>query len=310
MAGLINTELMIFVRSGGDRMRRILPMLLLFILFASACNQKADWDISVEQAPFFKKNIKAPFIIKISKNKKAVSNLTVHATFEMEKMNHGFTEVELTEKESGLYEGMVELSMPGEYEVFLQIENGKKQKEEHLTLYVKEEEAIAIINKEKIYEEDIDFYRFIHKLHLAMARDKEKDSGEDTNYWESVDNENMLLTQIIRLRSIALLALEKGFTVSNTEIEAEVNKAKQTYSSSKIAMKMISQFGEEAFWEKEKSEYYFIVLSNKVQQDLISKVKQENPTINENEVMYLAKKQFEDLVISQVNSLNIQLLNN
>lgn len=299
--------------------RWILPILLLFVLFVAGCG-KANWDISIEKAPFFKLGIEAPFIVKITNHTQPVSKLTVHATFEMEKMNHGSIDIDLIEKDSGQYEGFIEFPMQGEYDVFLTIANGKSEKEEHLTVQVKQEDAVAIINGEKVYQADLDFYLFINQLYIAINRelDKTKYMGTDyttaMNKWDeqekAIANENVLLTQMIRLRSIALLAKEKGFTASEREIEAELNRVKQSYGASEVAMKMIQEFGERKFWEKEKDQYADIILSTKVQQDIIVKIRQEQPMINEQEIMYLANKRYEEILVSQVNSLEIQFLNN
>ncbi|MCM3764105.1 hypothetical protein [Neobacillus niacini] len=51
-----------------------------------------------------------------------------------------------------------------------------------------------------------------------------------------------------------------------------------------------------------------IVLSKKVQSDLVTKVKKENPSYGEQEVLFQAQKQYEDLLVSQVNSLEIEIL--
>jgi hypothetical protein len=51
-----------------------------------------------------------------------------------------------------------------------------------------------------------------------------------------------------------------------------------------------------------------IVMSQKVQKDLLEKVKKENPKAGEQEVYYLAQKEYEELLVSQVNSLSIEIL--
>ena len=59
--------------------------------------------------------------------------------------------------------------------------------------------------------------------------------------------------------------------------------------------------------EKERKQYQLIVLSKKVQQDVINKVKKENPKAEEKEVNLLANKEYEELLISQIGTLKISL---
>jgi len=131
-------------------------------------------------------------------------------------------------------------------------------------------------------------------------------------YWDSqekmVEDKNQLLTQIIRLRAMALLAEEKGHLAADTEIEAEINKVQGQYNQYETAKAMITQFGEEAFWEIEKQQYKLIVLSQKVQNDLVAQVKKENPKMGEQEIYFQAQKLYEELLVSQVNSLEIVIL--
>ena len=80
------------------------------------------------------------------------------------------------------------------------------------------------------------------------------------------------------------------------------------YNQYETAKAMITQFGEEAFWEIEKQQYQLIVLSQKVQNDLVAQVKKENPKMGEQEVFFQAQKLYEELLVSQVNSLEIVIL--
>lgn len=44
-----------------------------------------------------------------------------------------------------------------------------------------------------------------------------------------------------------------------------------------------------------------------VYNDLAGAVRKANPTVNDNEIRYLAQKQYNELFISQINSLQIDL---
>jgi hypothetical protein len=71
---------------------------------------------------------------------------------------------------------------------------------------------------------------------------------------------------------------------------------------------MINEYGEDKFWEIEKQQYQLIVLSQKVQKDIIETVKKENPEMAQQEINFQAQKQYEELLVSQVNSMEIVIL--
>ena len=200
----------------------------------------------------------------------------------------------------------------------LLLEKDGESVEKILEEKVTEANGVAMINDQLITNQDIEFYRFINELHIAIARAKDKQTyeGEELKaalaYWDAqeaqVDNQNQLLTQIIRLRAMALLGEEKGFTAEETKITEEINKVREEYNQHEIAQEMIAHYGEEQFWEKQQQQYKLIVLSQKVQDDVKNKVKQENPNVNEQEINYLAQKEYEELLVSQVNSLKIEIL--
>lgn len=63
---------------------------------------------------------------------------------------------------------------------------------------------------------------------------------------------------------------------------------------------MIKKFGEDRFWEKQKSQYELIVLAKKVQQDIMDNVKKANPKAESKEINMLFAKKYEELLVSQV----------
>jgi len=178
--------------------------------------------------------------------------------------------------------------------------------------------VVAKINGEPITQADLDFYQFINLIQIEMYRaaDQSTYQGEELNqamkYWdaqaEDAKNPNTLLTQIIRLRAMSLLAEEKGHQATAEEVDKEVAKVKEIYQKQPVAMKMIGEYGEEKFWDQEKAQYERIVLVNKVQQDMIQKVKEANPNADAKEINMLAEKKYEELVVSQMGTLEIEIV--
>ncbi|MFP7298521.1 FixH family protein [Neobacillus niacini] len=291
---------------------------LLLLAILAGCSADPEYNIEVTKPIYQLADKELPFEIKVTEKDEAVSGLNVSAEFSMTNMDHGTTEVELTEEEAGIYSGKVELPMTGKYEIFFVLEKDGKKAEKVINYEVKESKGVASINGEWITNEDIEFYKFINYLQLAINRetDQKRYTGdqlkEALSYWDSqeklVEDQNQLLTQIIRLRSMAMLAEEKGHSASDAEVETEMNKVRSQYNQFESAKAMISEYGEDKFWETEKQQYQLIVLSQKVQKDIIEKVKKENPKMGQQEINFQAQKQYEELLVSQVNSMEIVIL--
>ncbi|MEH7113624.1 FixH family protein [Neobacillus niacini] len=291
---------------------------LLFLVLLAGCSADPEYKIEVTKPIYFQQDTEVPFEIKVTEAKKTVEGLDISAVFSMTNMDHGTTEVQLTEGTDGMYEGNVQLPMGGKYEIVFMLEKDGKKTEEVINYEVKEPKGVASINGEWITNEDLNFYKFINYLQLAINRetDQKRYTGdqlkEALSYWDSqeklVEDKNQLLTQIVRLRAMAMLAEEKGHTTVDTEIETEINKVRDQYNQFESAKAMIKEYGEEKFWETEKQQYQLIVLTQKVQKDIVEKVRKENPKMGEQEIYFQAQKQYEELLVSQVNSLKIEIL--
>ena len=290
--------------------------ILLFLL--SACSSGSNIDVTIEKELYFQKDKKSDFEIKVTEKDQAVEGLNIRTEFAMTNMDHGTYKVDLEEKGQGIYTSEVELPMSGEWEIVFTIERDGKTIEKVIEYEVKEPAGVATINGEWITNEDIEFYRFINELHIAINKEeaKKKYTGNELDsvlanlesQEEAIQDKNTLLTQIIRLRSMALLGLEKGHKASKEEIQVEITNVQKQYAEQEIALTMIKEYGEDKFWNKEEQQYELIILSQKVQDDLIKKVKEENPNVNKQEILYLAQKQYDELLVSQIYSLNITIL--
>jgi hypothetical protein len=297
---------------------RIIFSLLLLIALITGCSSGPDYKVTVTKDLYFVKDTAMPFEIKVTENNKAVKGLKVAAQLSMTNMDHGSYDVKLVEGKNGTYSGKVNLPMGGKYEAAFTLEKDGKKAEKVIDLHVTKPKGVAIINGEWITNEDVSFYKFINQLQLEINREsaQKKYTGkqleEELAYLVSqektLEDKNQLLTQIIRLRAMALLADEKGHKATETEVDTALLKAREQYNQFESAKKLINEYGAEKFWATEKQQYRMIVMSQKVQKDLIEKVKKENPKAGEQEIYYQAQKEYEELLVSQVNSLKIEIL--
>ncbi|MEH7106192.1 FixH family protein [Bacillus sp. JJ1764] len=299
-------------------MKRVMFALLLLAAILTGCSSGPDYTIKVTKDLYYQQDKASPFEIKVTENNKPATGLKVRAELSMASMDHGTTKATLTEGEKGTYSGEVNLSMSGKYEAAFTLEKGGKKTEKVMTVNVTKSKGVAMINGQWITNEDIAFYTLINKLQLEINREaaKKKYSGpqleEELAYLDSqeksAENKNQLLTQIIRLRSMALLAEEKGHKATDAEVEQAMHKARDQYNQFESTKALIQNYGEDRFWGIEKQQYKQIVLTQKVQKDLIDKIKKEHPSYGDQEVYYQAQQQYEDLLVSQVNSLKIEIL--
>ena len=300
--------------------KRLVLVLLLLIAILAGCSSSPDYTVKVTKDLYYQKNTEMPLEIKVTEGTKAkaATGLNASAEVSMTSMDHGNYEMKLAEGKNGTYSGKVKLPMAGKYEITFTLEKDGKKTEKVIDYAVTMPKGVATINGKWITNADINFYKFINYLQLAMNTEtaqKEysgKQLDEELAYLKTqeknAEDKNQLLTQMIRLRAMAMLAEEKGHNATDAEVDSEINKVRGQYNQYETAKAMIKEYGDDQFWKIEKEQYKMIVLVKKVQQDLAAQVKKENPQAGQQEIDYLAQQKYEELLVSQVNSLKIEIL--
>lgn len=299
-------------------MKKLVVFMVLLLAMAVGCSSGPNYKITMSKPLYFVKDKSAPFEIVVKENNKTVTGLKISVEMSMTHMDHGTYKVSLTEIGNGRYAGNVKLPMDGKYELDYTLKKGDQKSEEVMDYTIKKPAGVASINGNWIKQTELNFYSLSNKLDIAMKRDeaKKKYSGKQLqdelsfldSQEKSTSDRNQLLTQIIRLKAVALLAVEKGYHPSDEEINQALEKVKEQFGQSKSAKELIQQYGEKKFWTMEKEQCKENVLVTKVQQDVIAQVKKDNPKANDQEVQYDADQNFEDLLVSQMSSLTIQIL--
>ncbi|MDQ0200937.1 FixH family protein [Neobacillus ginsengisoli] len=296
----------------------LMAMFFILAIVLAGCSNGSDYKVNISKPLYFQKDTAVPFEIKVTEKNKPVKGLTISAELSMANMDHGTSQVKLAEGQNGAYSGKVKLPMEGKYEINVTIQKDGKKSENTIDYTVKKAAGVAIINGKWIKNEDLKFYELISKLQLTIDREaaQKKYSGpqleEELSYLDSQEktakDKNRLLTQIIRIRAMALLAEEKEHKATAETIQNAINKDHDQYNQYDSTKKLIQAFGESKFHELEKKEYPYIILSNQILADLVAQAKKENPTVGIQEVNYLAQQSFEDLLVSQMNSLKVEIL--
>lgn len=290
----------------------------LAIALLGGCSSGPKYKVSVTKPLYFEKEQATPFQVKVTKDKQAAKGLKISVELSMANMDHGSETAQLKEEQNGLYSGTVKLPMTGDYEMAFSLKNGGEKAETVIHYTVKKPSGVAAINGKWIKQEDLQFFQLLNKLQLAINRDAavKKYSGaqleEELAYLDSqekvIADKNRLLTEIIRLRAAVLLANEKGHKADPAQIQTAVLNARSQYAQHEAAQKLIQQYGEERFWKMEEQHAADLLLSQLVEKDLQTQVKKENPAAADQEIRYLAQQQYEDLLVSEMNSLKIQIL--
>lgn len=118
-------------------MKRLVVSLLLIVVLAAGCSS-AKMDISIEKMPESKTGTPSEMLIKVAEDGVGLEGLSVVASLEMAKMDHGELEVQFEEIGDGLYSGQVELPMGGEWIADVEVKSGEETVKEILTVEVEE----------------------------------------------------------------------------------------------------------------------------------------------------------------------------
>jgi hypothetical protein len=298
--------------------KAIIGMVLLMMALLSGCNSSPNYKVEMTKQLYFLKDHATSFEIKVTESKKAVTGLAISADVSMANMDHGTMSVTLTDEKNGKYSGKVKLPMDGKYELTFNMKKDNSKTEKTIDYTVKKAQGVAMINGQWIKNEDLQFYQLVNKLQLEINRENAKKAytgsqlEDELAYIDSQEknakDENQLLTQIIRIRSMALLAGERGHQATSDAIAGAIAKDHAQYDQYPAVKSLIASFGEKKFRSLEENEYKYSILADQVLADVTAQAKKDNPNVNDQEVNYQAQQNYEDLLVSQMDSLRIQIL--
>jgi hypothetical protein len=298
--------------------KAIIGVILLMVALLTGCSSSPNYKITMTKQLYFLKDHATSFEIKVTENKKAVSGLAISADVSMANMDHGTMSVSLTDEKNGKYSGKVKLPMDGKYELTFNMKKDNSKTEKTIDYTVKKAAGVAMINGQWIKNEDLQFYQLVNKLQLEINRENAKKTytgsqlEDELAYIDSQEksakDQNQLLTQIIRIRSMALLAEERGHQVTTDAITGAIAKDHAQYDQYPAVKSLITSFGDKKFSSLEEKEYKYTILADQVMADVTSQAKKDNPNVNDQEVNYQAQQSYEDLLVSQMDSLKIQIL--
>ncbi|WP_017754185.1 hypothetical protein [Calidifontibacillus oryziterrae] len=157
----------------------------------------------------------------------------------------------------------------------------------------------ATIAGEEITEEEVNFECFRAELQNALA---------NTTMNQTCPKEETIITQIIQLKAIDYLAVEKGVSATAEEVEKRLENIKKELAASPIFQEKIKAYGEDKYWKHEEKRYYTIINSEKIKQSIVEKEKEKHSYLDEDALALAAKKEFDDLVVEAVGLMDVQVI--
>lgn len=118
-------------------MKKLILSILFTMLVISGCGP-SQVKVVVDKVPGFIKGEESNFILKVTEGDELKTGLSITATLEMAKMDHGVIEVSFEEVGKGYYKGEVTLPMGGDWIADIQIDSSDSLIEEVVTIKVEE----------------------------------------------------------------------------------------------------------------------------------------------------------------------------
>src|SRR5690625_2068647 len=164
---------------------------------------------------------------------------------------------------------------------------------------------------EKIFDkEDISFYNVMNKIKLilqidvAEGDDKIAYLEEQRTYY---DNINVNLQSMIELYAMSLLAEEKSYFVPEDKLQTAIKEYNEKVSNVAEANKLIEEYGQEKYNRNIEEYIRQTILRDRIAKELEEELMEENPDVGKEEINYLLEDKFEDLLMAQIASLDMNI---
>ncbi|UCZ54054.1 SurA N-terminal domain-containing protein [Bacillus shivajii] len=177
--------------------------------------------------------------------------------------------------------------------------------------------VLATVDDTEITSDTVEFQQLLGLLHLEMVRAEGAASMDEETldymkeFWdqqeEQVRNINHTLTSMIRTLAMEKLAEEKGHTVSAEEILAQYEQFTEQYKHFPETQSLIEEYGTERFSHNLEGYTKSWLMARKVYEDVYYDVENDNPNMEEDELQYLASEQYEELLVSQMETVQVNI---
>lgn len=179
------------------------------------------------------------------------------------------------------------------------------------------EDKVVTINGVVHTYADLKFFELMSKVEIELNRlqDQQSLTGKELEdklkYWDEQikyhDNYNVNLSKMIEQYSMFLLAEEKDLKVDEQDLQKKIDDFTQRLKQSEPAKELIKAISMDAYVNRLNTYFKQRFLSEKIYNILRKDIEAENPNVSEQEISYLTDKKYEELYISQIESLNLTI---
>lgn len=179
------------------------------------------------------------------------------------------------------------------------------------------EDKVVTINGMVYTYADLKFFELMSKVEIELNRlqDQQSLTGKELEdklkYWDEQikyhDNYNVNLSKMIELNSMYLLAEEKGLKVDEQVLQKKIDDFTQKVDQAELAKKQIEASSSDEYNTQLNTYFKQRVLTEEIYNILKEDVKKENPDAAKQEISYLTDKKYEELYMSQMESLNLTI---
>jgi len=180
-----------------------------------------------------------------------------------------------------------------------------------------ERTVLAEVEDTEITDEKADFQQLLGLMHIELLREEGATSMDEETFeymsemWNDqeaqVKNMNHTLTSVIRTVAMAKLAEEKGYQLTEEVVSNQYNEFLEQYQQGTMTTTLIEEFGTDKF-EAQLEEYTEEwLLARIVYNDVVEEVQSANPEMEIEEVQHIADQNYEDLLVSQMETLEVTI---
>ncbi|TCJ05197.1 hypothetical protein E0Y62_05935 [Cytobacillus praedii] len=179
------------------------------------------------------------------------------------------------------------------------------------------EDKVVTINGMVYTYADLKFFELMSKVEIELNRLQGQQSltgkelEDKLKYWDEQikyhDNYNVNLSKLIEQNSMYLLAEEKGLKVDEQVLQKKIDDFTQKVDQAELAKKLIEASSSDQYNTQLNTYFKQRVLTEEIYNILKEDVKKENPDAAEQEISYLTDKKYEELYMSQMESLNLTI---
>src|SRR5690625_851211 len=172
------------------------------------------------------------------------------------------------------------------------------------------DEDVVTIEDKTFTGDDLEFYTKMNELKLVVQIGSAEDDDtvayleEQRTYYENI---NVNLHSMIELYAMSLLAEEKNYFVPDEKLLKAVEDFNNNIEEVDEAVELIDEYGEQQYNRQIEEYIRQTMLRDRVAQELEEELIEENPEAIEEEINYLLEDKYDDLLMDQMSTLEMDI---